>query len=78
MFYLSPLNSIQNIVDIENISSFIVNACIMSTSITIQYIKNCPPGWNRELDYARESSLYEKRMWIQCDKLISGVVYGLK
>ena len=61
-----------------------VNACIISTSITVQYqwkvtnSRNKTPGWNRELDYARESSLFWKRMWIQCDKPISGVLYGLK
>ena len=46
---------------IENIYSLIVNACIMSTLITVQYQKkvtssrSITPGWNRELDYARES-----------------------
>ena len=72
-----------HIVDIENIYSHIVNACIIWTSITVQYqrkvtsSRNITPGWNREL-YARESSLFWKRMWIQCDKPISGVVHGLK
>ena len=73
-----------HIADIENIYYLIVNACIISTSITVQYqrkvtsSRNITPGWNRELDYARESSLFWKRMWIQCDKPISGVVHGLK
>ena len=73
-----------HIADIEYIYSHIVNACIISTSITVQYqrkvtsSRNITPGWNQELDYARESSLFWKRMWIQCEKTISGVVHGLK
>ena len=54
------------------------------TSITVQYQKkvkssrNITPGWIRELDYAREISLFWKRMWIQCDKPTSGVVSRFK
>ena len=57
-----------HIADIENIYSRIVYACILSTSITVQYQKkvttsrNITPGWNREVHYARESSLFWKRM----------------
>ena len=67
--------------DIENIYSLIVNACIISTSITVQYqrkvtsLRNITTGWNRELDYARESSLFWILMWIQL--FIYGVVHGL-
>ena len=73
-----------HIADMENIDSLMVNACIISTSFTVQYQKkitssrNITPGWNRELDYARESSLFWKRMWTQYDKPISGVVHGFK
>ena len=85
--HLLPCTNIScdnHIADKENTYSLIVNACIISTSITVQYQKkvtsspNITPGWNQELDYARESSLFWKRMWIQCDKPISGVVYDFK
>ena len=80
LFYISKFKKRNNIscdnhiADVENIYSLIVKACIISTSITVQYqrkvtrSRNITSGWNRELDYARESSLFWKRMWIQCDE----------
>ena len=32
------------------------------------------PGWDAEMDYAREESLYWHSIWIQCDRPDSGIM----
>ena len=35
------------------------------------------PGWDAEMDYAREESLYWHNIWIQCDRPNSGIIYDI-
>ena len=35
------------------------------------------PGWDAEMDYAREESLYWYNIWIQYDSPDSGIIYGI-
>ena len=37
------------------------------------------PGWNAEMDYAREESLYwhNIRFWIECDRPDSGIIFDI-
>ena len=35
------------------------------------------PGWDAEMDYAREESLYWHNIWIQCDRPDSGIIYDI-
>ena len=35
------------------------------------------PGWDAEMDYAREESLFSHNIWIQCDRPDSGIIYDI-
>ena len=35
------------------------------------------PGWNIEMNYAREESLFWRHLWVQCDKPNTGIVYNI-
>ena len=35
------------------------------------------PGWDDEMDYAREESLYWHNIWIECDRPDSGIIYEI-
>ena len=35
------------------------------------------PGWDAEMDYAREESLYWHNIWIECDRPDSGIIYDI-
>ena len=35
------------------------------------------PGWDAEMDYAREELLYWHNIWIECDRPDSGIIYDI-
>ena len=62
----------------------IINAMIVSTethilcqSNTSTYKKKVIPGWDAEMDCAREESLLWHYIWAQCDKPVTGIVYDI-
>ena len=71
----------------EEISTFhdkIINAMIVSMekhilcqNNTSTYKNNVIPGWDAEMDYAREESLLWHYIWAQCDKPVTGIVYDI-
>ena len=70
--------------DITAFHDSIVNALIISMEIHIlcqanksNVRKKVIPGWDAEMDCAREESLLWHHIWVQCDKPATGIVHDI-
>ena len=69
--------------DIATFHDNVVTALNESLLAHISSVKNnhktppTIPGWDAEMDYAREESLYWHNIWIQCDRPNSGIIYDI-
>ena len=67
--------------DIATFRDNVVTALNESMLAHISSVKNnhktppTIPGWDAEMDYAREESLYWHNIWIQCDRPNSGIIH---
>ena len=62
-----------NIVTALNESMFAHTSSVKNNHKTPSTI----PGWDAEMDYAREESLYWHNIWIQCDRPNGGIIYDI-
>ena len=63
----------------DNVVTALNESMLAHISSVKNYHKTTPtiPGWDAEMDYAREESLYWHNIWIQCDRPNSGIIYDI-